>query len=72
MNHRRHGCGDSIASGKTVTLTKFNTKCWGDTSTVYLTSADLPTIDKIGLVIPVTTSKIAVDDFCLKEIRFDN
>ena len=64
-------CFDSIASGKTFSLTKFNTKCWGDTTTVLLTSADLPKIDKIGIMVSSTSSAITVNGFCLERITFN-
>lgn len=65
-------CVDSIASGKPFSLTKFNTKCWGDATTVFLTPADLPLIDKIGLMISSTTmSAITVNNFCLERIVFN-
>jgi hypothetical protein len=63
-------CLDSIASGKTFTLTKFNAKCWGDNTFVDLALADLPVIDQIGLMLPMITNQVTVDDFCLKEVRF--
>jgi hypothetical protein len=42
-------CVEKVTPAANIPLTQFNTKCWGDPSTVYLTSADLPAIDQIGL-----------------------
>jgi len=64
-------CFDSVAPGRTVSLIKFNTKCWGDATTVYLTYADLPNIDQIGLMVPSTMSAITVNSFCLARISFN-
>jgi hypothetical protein len=64
-------CVDSIKSDASISLTKFNTKCWGDPSSVFLTPPDLPSIDKIGLMVSSTASAITVSDFCLERIRFN-
>jgi hypothetical protein len=63
-------CLDSVRRDTAVALTKFNTKCWGDPTTVYLTPADLPNIDQIGLMIPSSSSQIIVNNFCLERISF--
>jgi hypothetical protein len=63
-------CLDSIKTGKAYDLTKFNTKCWGDTTTVLLTSDDLTKIDKIGVQVSSTQSAIDVKDLCVEKIEF--
>jgi hypothetical protein len=55
----------------TLDLKKFNTKCWGDTTSVNLTLADLPNIDQIGILIPSQTTAVTVNDFCLTRISFE-
>jgi len=63
-------CVDSIKSGAALTLTKFNTKCWGETGTVNLTTDDLPKIDKIAVRVSSTTVALTVSDFCLEKVQF--
>lgn len=63
-------CMDSIKSDTPIRFTKFNTRCWGDASTVYLTEADLPMIDKVGVRVSSTTSAIAVTNLCLSRLTF--
>lgn len=64
-------CVDSIASGRPFSVTKFNTKCWGEASTVFLTPTDLPSIDKIGIMVSSTTAEITVSSLCLERIVFN-
>jgi hypothetical protein len=64
-------CFDSIATGRTVSLSKFNTRCWGDPNTVYLTPTDLPKIDQIGLMVLSSDSPITVSNLCLTRISFN-
>lgn len=64
-------CFDSVKSDVPFALTKFNTKCWGDPSTVYLTPVDLPNIDKIGLMVSSSAAAITVSSFCLERIVFN-
>lgn len=54
-------CVDGVTPTANIPLTKFNTKCWGDPSTVYLTPADLPAIDQIGLSLLPGASDITFD-----------
>jgi hypothetical protein len=63
-------CLDSIKSGSALTLTKFNTKCWGDASTVLLSADDLPKIDKVGVQVSSGSAEIAVNDLCLEKVEF--
>ena len=63
-------CLDSIKSGVALDLAKFNTKCWGETPTVkFSVPDDLPKIDKIGLQVSSSSSKIDVD-LCLEKVEF--
>jgi hypothetical protein len=65
-------CATMSASGKAMTLTSFNTKCW-DGSGTALTAADIPNIDKIGIQIWSDTANVyTVTDYCLTGIQFDN
>lgn len=63
-------CVDSIKSDTPIKLTKFNTKCWGDPASVFLTEADLPLIDKVGVRVPSTSAAIAVTNLCLSRLTF--
>jgi hypothetical protein len=63
-------CADSIKSDTPIKFTKFNTKCWGDPASVFLTEADLPMIDKAGVQVSSTSAAIEVKDLCLSEIKF--
>jgi hypothetical protein len=54
-------CVEKVTPSANIPLTKFNTKCWGDPSTVYLTVADLPTIDQIGLSLLPDSSDITFE-----------
>jgi hypothetical protein len=63
-------CMDSIKSGKAYDLVKFNTKCWGESTTVYLTTDDLPKIDIVGIQVSSTTAEIPVTDLCLEKVEF--
>jgi hypothetical protein len=67
-------CATMSASGKAMTLTSFNTECWGPTTAAKtLTAADIPNIDKIGIQISSdTTNNYTVTDFCLTGIQFDS
>jgi hypothetical protein len=65
-------CLDPVTSGKTYALTKFSPKCWENSSIEYLTPADLPTIDQIGLEVDAGMVDVRLDDFCFKEVRFGN
>ena len=63
-------CVENITSGTTISLSKFNTKCWGDPTTVNLDLADLPMVDKMGVQVSSTTTAIAVQDLCIEKIEF--
>jgi hypothetical protein len=62
----------TFKSGEKVTLTAFNTKCWGDATTVLLTEADIPNIDKVGIQVSSGSSAIDVTNLCLKSVEFGN
>jgi hypothetical protein len=64
-------CLDAIASKKALSLATFNTKCWGDATTVYLEPKDLTSIDQIGIAIQSSSQVIDVRDFCLTGISFE-
>ena len=52
-------------------LTALNTKCW-DGSGEALASADVPTIDRVGIQIPSAFSAISLGNLCLTKIVFGN
>jgi hypothetical protein len=54
-------CIDNIVPFENFSLSKFNTKCWGDPTSVHLTPADLPSIDQIGLSLSSSSSPITFD-----------
>jgi hypothetical protein len=64
----------TMTSGKAITLTSFNTKCYDSPADgVALTAADVPNIDKIGVQISSDTgADYAVSNFCLTGVTFDN
>ena len=63
----------TFKSGDKVTLTAFNTKCWGDSTTVTLTDDKIPNIDKVGIQVSSTAGKdITVDKLCLHSVAFSN
>jgi hypothetical protein len=62
-------CMDGLVSNKALVLTKFSTKCWGDTSSVDLAPKDVTKIDQIGVEIPSRASDVDLD-FCLTRITF--
>jgi hypothetical protein len=60
----------NMVSGTPINLTSFNTACW-DGSGTMLTSADVTTIDKIGVQISSdTAAAYTVTNFCLSGISF--
>ena len=62
----------TFKSGEKVTLTAFNTKCWGDASTVLLTEDKIPQIDKVGIQVSSGGSEIKVENLCLKSVEFSD
>ena len=62
----------NIVSGRAVVLTDFNTKCWGDTTTVKLTSDKITNIDKVGVQVSSGSAAITVASLCLKSVSFGN
>lgn len=54
--------------GQVVSLTHFNTKCWGDATTVYLESVDVPRLDMMGVQVPSSSVAIALTNMCLASI----
>jgi hypothetical protein len=63
-------CLNDVPSGKVMTLKSFNTKCWGDPTTVYLQDTDIPTIDKVGVQFSSSSKPITLNDTCLSSITF--
>jgi len=55
-------------AGSAIKVTDFNTKCWGDPTTVNFTTSDAENVDKIMVQIPSAAAAIPVTDFCLKSI----
>ena len=51
-----------------IKVTDFNTKCWGEPTTVNFAAADAEKVDKIMVQISSTASAITVTDFCLSSI----
>lgn len=72
-----HRAGDPVGdtycalwtSSDPVPLTSFNTECWSNGGD-YLTAADVPTLDKVGLQVTSGAAAIAVTDLCLQSIVF--
>ena len=63
----------SFSSGTPVTITAFNTKCWGESGTVLFTDSDKKNIDKIGVqVSSAVGTAVTVDNFCLTSVVFGN
>jgi hypothetical protein len=67
-------CATMASSGDKITLTAFNTECWGPTSAALTLTADkIPDIDKIGVQISSdVTNEYTVQDFCVTGITFGN
>jgi hypothetical protein len=62
-------CGYVLTSGSAVALTSLNTACWDGTGN-FLSSADLPFIDKVQLAVPSANRAILVSNLCLTGIAF--
>jgi hypothetical protein len=62
----------TFKSGDKVTLTAFNTKCWGDATTVTLEEALITNIDKVGVQVSSGATEIKVENLCLKSLAFSN
>jgi len=62
-------CFAGVRSEAAIELTNFNTKCWDGTGTA-LTTADVLTIDGVGLQVTSGTSAITVTNLCLNSIVF--
>jgi hypothetical protein len=60
----------TFISGAKINLNAFNTKCWGEASTVYLNSEDIPAIDWVGVMVPSGFSSVSVNNLCLTSIEF--
>jgi hypothetical protein len=60
----------NVQSNQAVTLTSFNTKCWGDASTVVFLSSDLAKVDWVGLQIPSSYSLTKLSNLCLNSVMF--
>ena len=60
----------SFVSGVPISATSFNTKCWGDATTVALTAADTSNVDKIGVQVSSGAAAIPVSALCLTGITF--
>ena len=65
-------CATMSKSGAVITLTSFNTECWGPTATAKtLAATDIPNIDKIGVQISSDiTNEYTVTDYCVTGITF--
>ena len=63
-----------MTSGRAITLTDFNTKCYDSPADgTALTAADVPNIDKIGVQISSDIgSAYTVTNFCLTGVTFGN
>jgi hypothetical protein len=63
-------CIDSVKSGRALYLARFNTKCWGDVTTVVLQPEDYPKIDYFALRSPPLQETSTVDNLCLTGLSF--
>jgi hypothetical protein len=57
----------AFSSGTRIPFTSFNTRCW-DGSGTFLTEADVPTIDKMALLIASGETQVAVSELCFSSI----
>lgn len=65
-------CASWTSSSTAVNLLSFNKACWDNTGT-FLSAADIPKIDKVGLqVLPLQAQSIPLANLCLQSITFDN
>lgn len=65
-------CATWTGSTTAVDLLSFNKACWDNTG-VFLSAADIPRIDKIGLqVLPLQAQSIPLANLCLQSITFGN
>lgn len=64
-------CAKWTSSTTAMTLTTFNKKCWDNTG-VYLTAADVPLIDQVGLQVASGNAAITLSNMCLQSITFGN
>lgn len=63
-------CIDDIRSGAALRLDRFNTKCWGDVTTVYLELQDIPKIDYFALrLVPFDETRV-FSNLCLQGLSF--
>ena len=60
-----------MTPGTAVTLTTFNTKCWGSGGD-NLTDADVPSIDQVSVQVTATEAAITVDKLCLTKVELGN
>ena len=61
-----------ITSDTAVPITDFSTLCWAPGTGTSLTTADVPTIDKMALQISSGFTPVAVQNFCMTRIEFGN
>ncbi len=59
----------NFSSGNAVMLTSMNTACW-DGSGVALASADVQSIDRVGIQIPSSSGAIKLNNLCITKIVF--
>ena len=59
-----------LSSGTPLAFTSFNSHNDSPPDGVFLTAADIPNIDQIGVVVPSTTSTIVVTNLCITGIAF--
>lgn len=60
----------SLSSATPLTFTNFNSHNDTPPDGVFLTAADVPNIDQIGVQVPATTSTITVTNLCITGIEF--
>jgi hypothetical protein len=60
----------SLSSATPLTFTNFNSHNDTPPDGVFLTAADIPNIDQIGVQVPSTTSTITVTNLCITGIAF--
>jgi hypothetical protein len=56
--------------GVPILFSSFNSQCWGGTSTVYLSAADVPYLDQLGVQVVSDTVPVKPKNLCVTGITF--
>jgi hypothetical protein len=59
-----------LSPGIPILFSSFKSQCWGGTSTVYLSAADVPRIDQIGVQVVSDTVPVSAKNLCVTGITF--